>query len=475
MTQPAKYETNEPLAAVVDFLEKSNEDDLASKVIDVFAKNSYNLEQFNLIAKLYLDIRNVPKAIEYANKVLGMCVESEQKYAARSNLGKLYNNVNMPAKSLFHSKLNLLVNDKNPDTWLEIVFSLYLLGRKGEAEQILRDLKNREHELEEPHRDIVNFNLGTYDLEHGKFIEGMKGFMLKGKKLKIWFSNRELPYKFWDGGAFPGKTLILFAEGGGIGDEMLSVRFMTELKEMGFRPIFYTSRKDMYNLFNRCGFETIMNLDNIPKDSLWTYFMQVPIYLNSNPDKLLCGKYLFPSETARDKWAFIKESKKLKIGIRWQGNAKNERDLHRRVPLDEMMSMLHSTFSGVGTEVEYYSLQIGDGSEERVKYTEIIDVTDRIESYDDTLAFLENMDYVITSCTSVLHASAIVGTKTLALIPISAYFTWVSPASPGRDPNTSIWYGDNLRLFRQTVSKSWVEPMDKLSQYLLDEHFYIGE
>lgn len=462
-----KYQENNPLSIIVNYLEKQNEDALASQVIDVFAKTANGLEQVNLIAKLYHDVRNNEKAKEYAHKVLGMTHEAGEQYNARANLAKLYNNINEPQNALMFNGFNLMMTPNDPDTLMEKVFSLYLLGRKDEAKGILDSLKTREHELEERHRDIVNFNLGTYLLEEGHFIEGMKGFMLKGKKLKLWFSHRELPYKFWDGGEFPGKTLILFAEGGGIGDEMLSVRFMDDLKAIGFRPVFYTSRKDLYNLFNQCGYETVMNLDGIPSDAMWTYFMQVPIYLNSDPAKVVREKYLFPSQEAKDKWAFVKQSKKLKIGVRWQGNAKNERDLHRKVPLDDIMATLKETFKG--QDVEYYSLQIGDGEEEIVKYPELIDVSDKISSYNDTLALLENLDYVITSCTSVLHAAAISGTKTLGLIPISAYFTWVSPPTPGRPENSSIWYGDNLRVFKQTAPKSWKEPLEQLKFYITNE------
>lgn len=464
MTQPIQYDSNDPLSWMVDFLEKQNKDKLASELIDVFANLSNGLEQQNLLAKLYLDIRNIPKAEKFALRVLSNSRTPEEKFNARANLGKMYNNVNEPEKSLFYSKLNRVVSPNDADSLLESVFSLYLLNRKDEAEQILKDMKVIENELSEQHRDIVNFNLGTYKLEQGEFIDGLKGFMLKGRKLNIWFSARQLPYKFWDGGAFPGKTLILFAEGGGIGDEMLSVRFMDELSAIGFNPVFYTSRQDLYDIFNRCGYKTITNLDGIPEDALWTYFMQVPIYLNSKPESIVRSNYLFPSEISRDKWSFIKESKKIKIGIRWQGNAKNERDLHRKVPLDGIMKIVHEVFDD--KDVEYYSLQIGDGEEDIINYPELIDVSDKIKSYDDTLSLLENLDYVITSCTSVLHASAIVGTKTMALIPISAYFTWVSPAIKGRDDNTSIWYEDNLRLFKQSVPKNWDIPLSALKEFL---------
>ena len=467
MRPDKEYAKDDPLAQVVDFLEKANHDQLASDVIDVFAKYSTNIEQINLLAKLYLDVRNVPKAEEYALKVLDMAPNPESKYNARANLGKMYNNVNEPTKSLFYSKINAAVTPNDPDTKLEMVFSLYLLGRNDEAESILREMKANEHTLSERHRDIVNFNLGTYDMQAGHFLKGLGGFLINVKKLELWFSPKELPYTYWNGGIYPGRTLILFMEGGGIGDEFITVRWMQDLKNLGFNPVYYTTRPDIYDIFTRCGYDCIMNLDNVPKDAMWTYAMQVPLWLQVKPEQVRRENYLHPSQEARAKWAWVKDSKKIRIGVRWQGNAKNERDLHRRVPLDKIMPALQSALQG--RDVEYYSLQIGDGSEETVKYPELIDVADQIESYDDTFALLENLDFVVSSCTSVLHAAAIMGTRTLGLIPISAYFTWLSPPTQGREKNTSIWYGDNLRFFRQTEPKDWTKPLAELTDCLVEQ------
>lgn len=461
MTQPLEYtDKKDPLEIVVDFLEKANYDSLASDVIDVFAKASTGIEQINLIAKLYLDVRNIDKAEEYALKVLKMAQRPEEKYNIRSNLAKMYNNINEPAKSLFYSKQNLAITPDNPDTNLEMVFSYYLLNQKEESERLLLKLKEKEHLLSDRHRNIVNFNMGTYNLQKGNFIEGLKGFMFGAKNLEIWFSPRELPYRHWTGGVYPGRTLIMFMEGGGIGDEFITVRFMDDLKKLGFDPVYYSTRPEIAEVFNRCGYRSVTTLDGLPKDSMWTYAMQVPIYLKSTPESVKRSNYLYASDKHREKWSFLKDRTKLKIGVRWQGNAKNERDLHRKVPLADIMKTLNDTFDP--DEVEYYSLQIGDGVEALANYPEIIDLTDKIESYEDTLAMLENLDLVVTSCTSVLHAAAIVGTKTMGLVPISAYFTWVSPSTN----NTSIWYEDNLRIFHQQTPKKWDEPMAEVKDYL---------
>lgn len=461
MTQPMKYGTADPLSIVVDVLEKADKDQLASDVLDVFAGISNSVEQYNLLSKLYLDIRNIEKTEYYGLKVLAISKRPEEMYNARANLAKMYNAVNEPTKSLFYSKLNIVVDPFDSDTQLESVFSLYLLGRKKEAEVILRELKAREHELPEHNRDVVNFNLGTYDMEAGDFLKGLGGFLLNIKKLDLWFSPRELPFTFWSGGIYPGRTLIMFMEGGGIGDEFIVIRFMDNLKALGFDPVYYTTRQDLYDIFNRCGYRTVMTLDGLPADSLWTYAMQTPLWLEMEPDQITRGdSYLYPSQEYIDKWAFMKQSNKLKIGVRWQGNAKNERDLHRKVPIDDIMLMLTDLYKD--RDVEFYSLQIGDGEEEIVKYPQLIDVSDKITSYNDTLALLQNLDFVVSSCTSVLHAAAIVGIPTFGLIPISAYFTWLHPVPN----NTSIFYGDNLRIFKQVSFKSWDEPIAELREFI---------
>lgn len=460
MNQPDDYGKNDPLAMVVEFLEKTGNTPLADQVLDVFAEYSDNIEQFNMLAKLYLDIRSNQKAQHYALQVLKLSRNSQEKYAARANLAKMYNNLNMPEKSILYSNENRDATPDNPETLMEMVFSLYLLNRNDEAEKILRQLKMRSHTLSERMQTLIDFNLGTYDMSNGKFLEGLKGFMFNTKKLGIWYSPRELPFRPWTGQSDPGKTLIMFMEGGGIGDDFIMIRFYRDLEKMGFKPLFYTAKKDVAEIFNKNGYNATTSVDDVPMDSLWCFAMHVPIYLNVDPETLDRGKYLQPSEQARAKWSWVKDGAKLKVGVRWQGNAKNERDLHRQVPLDQIMRTLHQSLDG--KQVEFYSLQIGDDEESAKQYSELINVSEQIKSFDDTFALLENLDLVVSSCTSVLHASAIMGTKTYGLIPISAYFTWISPAPPHR----SIWYGNNLKIFRQTVTRDWTQPLEQLGQHI---------
>jgi tetratricopeptide (TPR) repeat protein len=458
------YGDDNPLVVVVKKLICENQEKLAELVIDAFSGFAKQKEEINCIAKLYYDIRNYNKAEQYTLKTLDMCETNEEKYNARSNLGKLYNNFNEPVKSLFYSKQNLSVTPNNPDTLLEISFSYFLNGEKDKAEKIIRKLKEREHQLQERHRDVVNFNLGTYDMEAGDFLKGLSGFIFNVRKLDLWYHDDNIPIKYWDGGIYPGKTIILYMSGGGFGDAFIAISYWIKLKNTGFNPIFCVDNQDISDIFNRCGYTTVTNWRDVKgQDAMWCFAFEVPIYLNSKPHEMLTERYLWASDVAREKWSWLKNRKKLKVGVRFIGNKRNNQLLYRHIELDNMMKFLHETFDGY--DVEYYSLQKGDGEEEAEKCQELIKVADQINSFDDTLALIENLDIVISTCTSVVHLAGAVGTKVIVFVPIAAYFTYLTKPKD-RPEHTSLWYGDNFRFFRQVKPKVWDEPMDEAKKFI---------
>jgi len=467
MDQNDTYGGNDPLVFVVKQLIKGQLEPLAEQVIDAFASAALHIEAVNCIAKLYYDVRNYEKAEQYSLKTLELCETEEQKYNVRSNLGKMYNNFNDPVKSLVYSEQNLAANPNNPDTLLEMVFSYFLNGQKAPAEKILRELKLNEHLLGERHRDIVNFNLGTYDMEAGHFLKGLGGFLINVKKLDLWFNNKEIPLKYWNGGLYPGKTIIMYMSGGGFGDSFIAISYWQKLKSAGFNPVYCNASQDIVDIFNRCGYTSVTRWEDVEdEDALWCFAFEVPLYLNMKPEDMLTENYLWASNTAREKWQWVQESEKLKVGVRFIGNMRNNQLLYRHIELNNMMDFLHETFDGY--DVEYYSLQKGDGEDESRKCPELLDVADQINSFDDTLALIENLDIVVSTCTSVVHLAGAVGTKTIVFVPIAAYFTYLTTPKD-RPPYTSLWYGDNFRFFRQVKPKVWNDPMSQAKEFIQAE------
>ena len=139
---------------------------------------------------------------------------------------------------------------------------------------------------------------------------------------------------------------------------------------------------------------------------------------------------------------------KPSIGIRWQGNPMYDHDLHRSFPLQQVLDVFE------GMDVNLYSLQRDHGLEEMTD--DIVDLSSKLLTWEDTLGAMSNMDLVITSCTSIAHASAACGFKTVVMVPISAYYVW------SHSTEQSPWYGDNVTLMRQQRPRVWDEPVKQL-------------
>ena len=436
---------------VIEFLKNQNELTTAKQLLDTFSKYASRAAEYDLLAKWYMEIKQYPIAIQFAERAMVNISTNEGMYACRSNLAKLYNHANDPKSSLRYSSANLNINPDDKDALLEQVFSYFLLNEKPKSEQILRNLLTQD--LSDNVLNRVKFNLGTYDLYHGKFQQGLRGFILEGKKLGIW-KNPKLPFKFWEGGIQPDKTIIIYAEGG-IGDEIINVRFYQTLVDYGMNPVWYTTRSDLLTVFNRLGINTTSNISSYPVDTLWTFSMSLPIYLDVTPEQLWFGPYLSADPEYIKKWTWIGQSDKKKIGLRWTGNPEYEHDLHRSVPLP----ILYPPFNKV--EYKLYSLQRDTGADDAMYFPEITDLQDSLKTIEDTLAVIHHLDLVVTSCTSVAHMAAAMGKRTIILVPITAYYTWASTTD-----TSSIWYGDNVTILRQTVHKDWTGPLQQLSDLI---------
>jgi ADP-heptose:LPS heptosyltransferase len=97
-------------------------------------------------------------------------------------------------------------------------------------------------------------------------------------------------------------------------------------------------------------------------------------------------------------------------------------------------------------------------------HEEITRLDDFMETYENTLKMIEQLDLVITSCTSIGHAAASMGKETIIITPISAYYTWC------HSTEKSPWYGDNLTILRQEQPRTWKQPLKILGD-ILNEKF----
>ena len=440
------------LEQITQTLNQMGEKTQAVSLLNTFARHAWQFPEYDDLAKCFFRLKLYTDSIRYSELALTTAYTMERSWSARANLINVLNHANYPERAMkyIHVQERLLPEDQ--DTRLEKAFSLFLLNKRDAAEAILQKELLRD-DLSDETRTKILFNLGTYCLWRDEFQKGLRLFLLKGEELNYW-RKAKLPFRFWEGGIMPGRTIILYSEAG-IGDEIINVRFMRHLERVGMKPIWFTDRQDMAELFNANGYTTITSKNDIKKlydadpDLLWTYPMSLPVYLDLQYKDLWHGPYLKSLPEYNEKHSDVLNETSTKIGLRWQGNAEYDQDLHRSVPLAAMFSV------AMTVNANMYSLQRDTGLEE-IGSMPIVDLSDRMVNFCDTISLINKLNVVITSCTSIAHAAAAMGKRVFVMVPISAYYTW------SHSSDQSPWYGENVTILRQESPRDWTEPLKRL-------------
>jgi len=427
---------------VMDLINTDNRTE-AWRLIDIYYSHAKTLEDFDALGYLALKADKRDTYLACAEAAYAVAVTPEHRYTTRINLYKAYNAMNQPEKALFYIDQNLQINPDDFETQCQRAFNISLMGDKATAEKILEDLVSKYPDKEKSLEAAFSGKL----LRSGKLAQGISSF-LETFKPKSGTFDEQLKMKRWDGVIRPGSTLYVDGEGG-IGDEIINIRFFDTLKSYGMKPILYSKeskyRKDTDNLFRRHGYEVISEPYSINPKDRWVPLMSLPAYLNLKEKDLWNGVYLTPLRNPKNKI----ESNKFKIGIKCSGNPYFGQDEYRKIPINTMLQYLPKD-----AEVYYIDKEVG--------HQGTIDLGDRIESWEDTLDFIDQMDCIVSSCTSLVHAAGAMGKTTFVAVPIAEYYIWTTSDQTTSSP----WYGDNFYVMRQTKVRDWDYPLSQIKQHV---------
>lgn len=419
---------------IVASCKSNNNTNDARTLLNIASNNCKDLGLLDRIAYLQSEIKDYVNCVNSLKTCLSLAQNKQSKFAIRANMAKMYNHLNEPMQSLAYSKINAS-ESFDYDTLMEMSFSYYLMGNYSESEKMMRELITHE-DLPLEIRGRVEYNLGSYDIERGDFKKGLRGFIDVGHKIKIWHYKYIENVPVWNGENIFGKTIIIHAEGG-IGDELINVRFTNNLKQLGAHPIWITNHKSLQEVFNRNNIKTQLNTDGIDiTNAVQCMAMYLPILLDLDTDKLWNGPYLLPSQEYIDKWKkILPEGKKL--AIKWSGNPFYDQDLHRSIPLKHIQ------------KIKYDGTKINMQLEPELIQPDMFNAGEYITNIEDTLAILSLCDDLITSCTSIAHMNGSMGKNGIVCPPIASYYVWLGTNG------YSNWYNKSLKVFRQTKHKDW--------------------
>lgn len=309
------------------------------------------------------------------------------------------------------------------------------------------------------------FNLSILDLVQGNYARGWENFESR------WNGSGELRNTHptftvprWDGEPLRGKTVLLWGEQG-FGDVLQFCRFVPMLaKQIQAQggTLVWAAFAGVHALVARTAPK---NVECLPHTAALPHFdyhfplLSLPKHFAID-EATIPAKKAYLSADADRAAAWRAESagdKRLRVGIAWSGSAGHQRNMFRSVGIERYANAL----GGIGN-IAFFSLQkgaTGELSEARKGGFEIVDRTGQFETFDDTAAFIESLDLVITVCTSIAHLAASLGKPTWVLLDTNPHWVWQL------DRTDSPWY-PTATLYRQKHFLQWEPVMQDIARDL---------
>lgn len=307
--------------------------------------------------------------------------------------------------------------------------------------------------------------LGMLLLLHGEYREGWAEYEWRWQAKAFLAKIPDLGRPVWDGSPLDGKTLLIQMEQGR-GDMIQFIRFAPLAAARGGKVIVRAVPDLVPLLATAAGVSRVVDQNGpLPEFDVYIPAMSLPHVLGITLDTLPSTPYLRPDPERVAQWRHgLPADGRFRIGLVWQGSSENRDNPKRSCPLAAFQPL--ADLEGVA----FYSLQIGEGSDQLCRLPasmHVIDLTDHIHDFADTAAFIENLDLVITVCTSVTHLAGAMGRPVWTLLFSAADWRWLleRPDSP--------WY-PSMRLFRQAAPDDWDGVIARVRQALAQQLAHPG-
>lgn len=327
--------------------------------------------------------------------------------------------------------------------------NLMIRGRFDEGWQLAEEL-----ERQDPTCPRAKFNRGWFHINQGRFQEGFQDLEY-GRSIDVYGSPKLNTTKpIWDQSDLKDKTIILNLEGG-YGDNFIQARFATEIWKRGGKCVLCCDGTT-HSLFLRIpGVSSCITFKEVASTyhDYWIPGFSASWLFGHEVDTIPNEPYLFAKPESVQLWQGVLQTNKPKIGIRWSGNPKFE---HQQFRLFSPKCIID--LSKNNDHVQFYSLQRDNDLVELPE--NIIDLQHYLISWEDTAACIEQLDLVITSCTSIAHLASAMGKPTWVIVPLLPYHIW---AYGGEH---SPWYQKTTRVFRQKQFGKWDPTFEQVREEL---------
>jgi Tetratricopeptide repeat len=254
------------------------------------------------------------------------------------------------------------------------------------------------------------------------------------------------------------KTILIVQEQG-YGDFIQFARYIPLLKALGANVIVQCS-DNLAPLIStiQCDFEIVNGVETTTNFDMYCPVVSLPLAFKTTLEKIPNQvPYLFTHIDKKQKWQeILGEKKKPRIGIAWSGSLTNKIDNNlasrRNIPLQELRILFDS-------DIDFHVIQREIRPEDLVFGTTLNNLhfhQDQLLDFSETAALIQEMDLVISTCTSIAHLSGALNKETIVMLPYSADYRWMESRID------SPWY-PSVRLIRQTKIGDWTDAILQLS------------
>lgn len=260
----------------------------------------------------------------------------------------------------------------------------------------------------------------------------------------------------WDGSDPKGKTILVHAEQG-LGDTIQFARYLPILAARGAR-VLVAAPAALKGLLSRVpGVAGVLtDGERIPAYDAFIPILGLARHLGARLESLPAKPYLTPPPVDAARRLPQVKGAHLKVGLVWAGSPRHAADRHRSVSL-ELFAPLWEIPGAA-----FYSLQTGPRAMDLERCADpalVMDLSSRLHDFEDTAAFLAQLDLLISVDTSPAHLAGGLGRPVWTLLPVAPDWRWML----GREDTP--WY-PTMRLFRQDGVDDWTGAFQKVTAEL---------
>jgi tetratricopeptide (TPR) repeat protein len=242
----------------------------------------------------------------------------------------------------------------------------------------------------------------------------------------------------------------------GMGDVIQFSRYVYLLVNMNVKVIFYIP-KDLIGIFTpRNGLEITSSDAQINDVTYQVPLLSLPkIFQTSSSSTHHLPTQIQIDSEKTNLFKKIIGSSQPKVGLVCSGQINHRNDPNRTIPLRSFEPIL------LIKNFNYYLIQKDIRSEdaEYLRKSNILDMSSYIKNYTDTVAIIDNMDFLITVDTSVAHLAGSMGKRVYLLLPFCPDWRWQL------NRTDSPWY-ESICIIRQDSYGNWNNVMNELKNLI---------